>query len=173
MEILRSSKNKNKLIDYMKRAIGYKETELEFIYGKNSYKDKLTKLDFLRLLRDLRQSYQCIYEENSLDIQSEYRTFKKSGLSNVRCTISGIENIKMYCKTDSIEDIPTAIFVKKERNYKDPRFPSVNFYPIIDHDYNFRMNLKSETPMNRTNRDVQKLLENPNFPLQIGFGARF
>ena len=38
MEVLRSTKNKNKLIDYMKRAIGYENTELEFAYGKHHLK---------------------------------------------------------------------------------------------------------------------------------------
>ena len=166
MEVLRSTKNKNKLIDYMKRAIGYENTELEFAYGKNPLKDKLTKLDFLRILNELRQSYPCISEDNSLDIQNEYRTFKRSGLGNIRCSISGIENIKMYCKTNSIEDIPSAIFVRKERDYKDPKFPSVNFKPIIDYDYNFRINLKREEILNRNNREVQKILENWNGSLK-------
>ena len=77
MEVLRSTKNKNKLIDYMKRAIGYENTELEFVFGKNSFRDTLGKLDFIRILNELRQSYPCISEDNSLDIQNEYRTFKR------------------------------------------------------------------------------------------------
>ena len=159
MEILRSSKNKSKLIDYMKRAIGYDNAELEFIYGKHPFRDRLKRSDFIRLLGELRQTYQCISEENTLDIQTEYRTFKKSGIGNIRCSISGIENIKMYCKNNSIEDIPSAIFLKKEKNYRDPKFPSINFDPLIDYDYNFRINLKSEELLNRNNREVQKLLE--------------
>ena len=159
MEVLQSRKANNKLIDYMKRAIGYKDTELEFVYGVNPYERGLNKIKFLQLLNTLRQSYQCISEENSLDIQTEYKKFKKTGLGNVRCSISGIENIKIYCKENSIENIPSAIFLKKDREFKDPNLPNVNFYPIKDHDYNFRINLKGETPLNRNNREVQKLLE--------------
>ena len=167
MEILGSSKNKSKLIEYMKRAIGYENTELEFIYGKNPYKNGLNKLEFIRLLKELRHSYSSISEENTLDIQLEYRTFKKSGIGNIRCSIQGIENIKMYCKTDSIEDIPSAIFIRKEKEYKDQRFPSFIFKPIIDHDYNFRINLKKEESLNRNNRDVQKMLETWNDSLKF------
>jgi len=149
MELLKSKNAENQLFQYMKRAIREKDSELEFIYGINNYTDKIERLDFIRLLSSLKQRYTTLSEENTLDII----------INDFRCSITGIENIKKYCKMDSIEDIPGSVFIKKYK-YSDPSFPNIKFNPIFDYDYNFRINLKKEEKIEESNADIQSLLLN-------------
>lgn len=145
MKLLSGQKN-TQLIQYVKRAIEDKDCELEFVYG-GDFKSKMNREDFLRVLNILKQKYPLLHEENTLDII----------IKDIRTTITGIENIKKYCKSDNIEDIPLKNFIKKER-YVDPRFPSVKFYPIVDYDYNYKINLKSEKEIDESYFEVQSLL---------------
>ena len=145
MNLLGGQKN-TQLFQYAKYAIEDKNCELEFVYG-GDFKSKMNREDFLRVLNTLRQKYPLLHEENTLDII----------IKDIRTTITGVENIKKYCKTDSIEDIPLKNFIKKKR-YSNPRFPNVKFYPIIDYDYNYKINLKSEEEIDESYFEVQSLL---------------
>ena len=78
-------------------------------------------------------------------------------LSNIRFTINGINDIKKYCKTDEIVGIANVSFMKKQY-YKDPHFPSIKFTPIIDYEYNYRINLKTEEQLNESNVEIQGIL---------------
>ena len=145
---LLNGRNNTKLLEYTKRAIEDDNCELEFVYGTN-ISNKLNRGDFLRILNTLKQKYLLLYEENTLDII----------IKDIRTTITGIENIKKYCKADSIEDIPLKKFIKKVR-YVDRKFPSVKFYPIVDYDYNYKINLKSEENIEESSVEIQSLLMN-------------
>ena len=145
MELLKGKKG-NQLFQYAKRAIEDKDCELEFVYG-GDFRSKLDRDDFLRILSILKQKYPSVSEENTLDII----------IKDIRTTITGIENIKRYCKTDTIEEVPLRNFIKKRR-YVDPSFPSVKFFPIIDYDYNYKINLKSEEEMGESSVEIQSLL---------------
>ena len=147
MNLLTGHKN-TQLFQYVKRAIEDKNCELEFVYG-GDFKSKMNREDFLRVLNTLKQKYPLLHEENTLDII----------IKDIRATITGLENIKKYCKTDNIEDIPLKNFIKKTR-YNDHRFPNVKFYPIIDYDYNYKINLKSEEEIDESNYEIQSLLMN-------------
>ena len=70
--------------------------------------------------------------------------FKKEKISNIRCSLSGIDAIKQYCKTDSLTGIEKyATFLIKRNHSKDgERFDS-----IVDEDYNLRMTLKDEVEL--------------------------
>ena len=107
---------------YMANALTSTDCELEWVYGSHP-RNTLSKPEFLKVLNDLRQNYKFHGETTDLDIKLQYVKLKKSGLSNVRCTISGVQNIKKYCKTNSIIDIPILKFMKKESN-KDSKNPS-------------------------------------------------
>ena len=48
----------------------------------------LNKEEFLRVLNFCRQNYKFAGEKNDLDIRSQYVKLDKSGLSNIRCSIS-------------------------------------------------------------------------------------
>lgn len=145
MKLLTNKKN-DQLLQYVKRAIEDKNCELEFVYG-GDFKSKLNREDFLRILNILKQKYSLLHEENTLDII----------IKDIRTTISGIENIKKYCKTDDIKDIPLKNYIRKTR-YRDPRFPSVKFSPIIDYDYNYKINIKSEEEIDESYYEIQSLL---------------
>jgi len=139
---------------FMRKSITTSDLELELIYGSHP-RNTLKKPDFLKVLNDLRQNYKFIGESNNLDIRSQKVKLEKSGLSNIRCTISGVQNIKKYCKTNSITDIPTTTFMKKVSN-KDDKNPSLSFDQIVNTDYNFRINLKKEINLDDDDPEVIK-----------------
>ena len=146
------------LKEFMKKSLVSKEYELEWIYGSNP-RNILKKSEFIRLLNHLRQNYKFANESNSLDIRLQFVKLERSGLSNIRCTIDGVQNIKTYCKTNSIVDIPTVKFMKKVSN-KDDKNPSLTFNQIVNTDYNFRINLKKEIMLEDDDDEVIKFKDN-------------
>ena len=72
------------------------------MHGYTPHKDPMKKTDFLRLLNILRQKYHSIEESNTLDINKQVVTLKKTLLSNIRVSIEGVQNIQRYCKTNKI-----------------------------------------------------------------------
>ncbi|MAD57228.1 MAG: hypothetical protein CMK44_01465 [Porticoccus sp.] len=142
--------NYNRLFNYMKEAIKNNNCELEFVYGSHPKNYPLNRNEFIRILKDVRQKYNSISESTTLDITGK-------NFENVRCTIYGIENIKKYCKTDSLDDISNISFMKK-KVYKNQSGPSVDYWPIIDYDYNFRINIKEEEELEITDEKVQILM---------------
>ena len=154
MELLHSEKLKNKTKLYMKRAIGYKNCEFEFVYGSNPNKGKIERENFLHILHSLSQKFSTSSEETTLDIQTEKN---KSELSDIRFTIHDLDNIKKYCQKNSFDEIVNVTYMRKKK-YKDEDLPSFEFGSIIDHDYNFRINLKHEEELDENNHEVQKIL---------------
>ena len=140
--------------EFLKKSLVNPEYELEWIYGSHP-RNSLKKPEFLRVLNFCRQNYKFAGESNVLDIRSQYVRLDKSGLSNIRCSISGVQSIKKYCKTNSIVDIPTCTFMKKVSN-KDDKNPSLSFNQVVNTDYNFRINLKKEVILNDDDQDLIK-----------------
>ena len=146
------------LKEFMKKSLVSKEYELEWIYGSNP-RNILKKSEFIRLLNHLRQNYRFANESNSLDIRLQFVKLERSGLSNIRCTVDGVQNIKTYCKTNSIVDIPTVKFMKKVAN-RDDKNPSLTFKQVVNTDYNFRINLKKEIELEDDDDEVIKFKDN-------------
>lgn len=144
--------------DFFKKSLVNSEYELEWIYGSHP-RNSLNKSEFLRILNFCRQNYKFSSEKNDLDIRSQYVKLEKSGLSNIRCTVSGVENIKRYCKTNMITDIPGITFMKKISN-KDDKNPSLSFNQIVNTDYNFRINLKKEILLDDDDEELIKFKDN-------------
>ena len=140
--------------EFLKKSLVNPDYELEWVYGSHS-RNSLKKEEFLRVLNFSRQNYKFVGESSVLDIRSKYARLDKSGLSNIRCSISGVQNIKKYCKTNSIVDIPMISFMKKVSN-KDDKNPSLSFNQIVNTDYNFRINLKKEILLNDDDKDLIK-----------------
>ena len=140
--------------EFLKKSLVNSEYELEWIYGSHP-RNSLKKEEFLKVLNFCRQNYKFSGESSNLDIRSQYVRLDKSGLSNIRCSISGVQSIKKYCKTNSIIDIPTCTFMKKVSN-KDDKNPSLSFNQIVNTDYNFRINLKKEILLNDDDSDLIK-----------------
>ena len=150
--------DKEELLPYFAKAISNKEIEIELIYGAHR-NDKLQKADFLRLLKYLRTTYSLTSETNTLDISKQYVKVGKTGISNIRCSLSGIKEIRTYCKTNSILGLNNVVFMRKTP-YKDPKNPAVSYGPKINRDYGYRVNMKQETLLEEENPDVQKFKEN-------------
>ena len=136
MNILSTNRKGETTKEFLKKSLVNPDYELEWVYGSQG---NSLKKEFLRVLNFCRQNYKFAGESSNLDIRSQYVRLDKSGLSNIRCSISGVQNIKKYCKTNSIVDIPTVTFMKKESNKDDK-----SFNQIVNTDYNFRINLKKE-----------------------------
>ena len=173
LETNRREKPHMNIKEYMKRAISDPECELEFVYGDNPRNGRLTKTQFLHVLNNLRQTYRGKAETNTLDIQIHYSKLgtvwsaqherwesvkKGTGISSIRCTIEGVENIKRYCKTNSIDGLPNVTFMRKEL-YDDPKLESLEFSSIKNTDYNFRINLKKEIPLQSTSEEATAMKE--------------
>ena len=150
MNILSTNRKGESTKEFLKKSLVNPEYELEWIYGSHP-RNSLKKEEFLRILNFCRQNYKFAGESSVLDIRSQYVRLDKSGLSNIRCSISGVQNIKKYCKTNSIVDIPTVTFMKKESNKDDK-----SFNQIVNTDYNFRINLKKEVLLNDDDSDLIK-----------------
>jgi hypothetical protein len=142
------------LVSYFAKAISDKEIEIEWIYGTHPKIDTLQKQDFIRLLCYLRTNHPLISETNSLDINRQYTNRRgKTGIGNIRCTIEGVQDIRSYCKTNSIEGIPNLQFIKKQI-YKDHKNLTHSYDPIINRDYNYRINAKQEQPLSDEDNEV-------------------
>ncbi len=142
------------LVSYFAKAISDKEIEIEWIYGTHPKIDTLNKTDFLRLLTYLRTNHPLISETNTLDINRQYTNRRgKTGIGNVRCSIEGVQDIRKYCKSNSIEGLSDILFVKKQI-YKDLKNLTHSYDPIINRDYNYRINAKTESPLSDEDREV-------------------
>ena len=100
MELFRG--NKDNSLSHIIETITNKDVELEVIFGVNEHKNPIHRSEFMRLLELCKTDYQLIDEVSTLDIRQE---FKQDMISNIRCSIQGIDFIKQYCKTDSLEGI--------------------------------------------------------------------
>lgn len=151
MELFQS--DSTKLNTYFREAILNNNCELEFIYGSHPRENPITQTEFIRLLSSIRQKYKNISESSTLDISlSDLEQY-----SPVRVSIHGLENIKRYCRSDSLDEITDITYMEKQ-NYINPKFPSVVFRPIVDFNYNFRINIKSEEYLEVNDNVVQNIL---------------
>ena len=142
------------LVPYFAKSISDRQIEIEWIYGSHPINDTLQKSDFLRLLKRLRSDYPFIGERNSLDIRRQYINRQgRKGIGNVRCTIEGVSDIRTYCKENSIEGLKNISFLKKQL-YKDPKRSIDAYKRIIDTEYNFRINMKTEIELSDEDREV-------------------
>ena len=134
-------KDNQRLYKYLQQPIeSVGETELEVIFGSTENKNPITKPIFLKLLDKCKEYYHFLSEENFLDIRQEY---SKGMVSNVRCTITGLQSIKKYCKKEELDDIDDVTFIQK-KYYKNAAEPTYKFLPLRDDNYNIRLTLKKE-----------------------------
>ena len=138
--------------EYFKQAILNDENELEAIFGYTPAKNPINKKIFMNILEKCRENYETKYEETSLDIRTEFR----NNVSNVRCTVKGIESIKQYCREDSLENISNenieyiqkGVFTDGTKRYGQ----------IRDEYHNIRLNLKTEKQLNNRHHFVKSML---------------
>ena len=89
MVLFKSNADNSKVFRYLKEAIKNNNCEFEFIYGSHPKNYPLSRNQFIRILKELKQKYPSSVESNTLDIVEKY-------IGNIRVTIYGIENIGGY-----------------------------------------------------------------------------
>ena len=152
MELFRG--NKDNSLSYIIETLTHKQLELEVIFGKNEHKNPVDRKTFMRLLNLCKTDYGLFEEETTLDIRHE---FQKGKVSNVRCSLRGIDAIKHYCKKDTLQGIEekTTFLLKRNHTKDGKRFDS-----IIDEDYNLRMTLKDEFELSSGDSKVMEFMKN-------------
>ena len=139
MEIL--SKNKD-VLDYFNTAISNDNNniELEVIFGSFPRNNPVNKLIFKKLLDKLKTD---LGEPISISTNLDIRTKFGSNVSNTRCSILDLESIKKYCITNSLENLlESSVIIIQKEDYKDSIIKNSR---IVNEEYNYRINLKSET----------------------------
>ena len=142
--------NKLDLIKYMKIALLEKNTELEYLY-----KGGLNIDDFLSLLSFCKDKYKKMDVLSTLDIKIGNTSGPRLTYSNVRTTITGIQYIKQYCKTNQLDDMMNMEFMEKTNYYNDGER-----YTIDNEEYNYRINLKNEIDLEYDDAKVINLRDN-------------
>ena len=102
-----------------------------------------------------KENYHVLEETTSLDIRNEFR----NNVSNIRCTINGLESIKRYCREDSLDNIENDYisFIQKQY-YKDKTNPTKKYTSLQDINFNVRLNLKTENPLSKEHNFVIQFL---------------
>ena len=130
-----------------------KGIELELIFGAAPKTNPITKKVYLNLIDKCKENYTFISEECSLDIRKKF----KSNVSNIRCTLNGIDNIKKYCKQDNLNDIDNVEYIIKTF-YKNSLKKNKKFFSMKDTDYNVRLNIKNEKQISDNHKHVIQFL---------------
>ena len=77
--------------------------------------------------------------------------------SNIRTEISGIHNIRKYCKTNVLTDISSYSFLRKRRE----RFPNMK-NPFNVSKYNLRYSIDHEENLSENSGEIQTLMSSWN-----------
>jgi len=150
MEIL--SKNKD-VLDYFNTAISNDDNniELEVIFGSFPRNNPINKLIFKKLLDKLKTD---LGEPISISTNLDIRTKLGSNVSNTRCSILDLDSIKKYCITNSLENLPeSSVIIIQKEDYKDSTIKNSR---IVNEEYNYRINLKSETNIDYDLKQIER-----------------
>ena len=126
---------KNKIHDFIRNTL--KDDSLELEVGVFSKYYKISKTDFINLIRKLKGLGLNQEKSNNEYILDVF--FEKE--NNIRMTIHGDKHINKYCNTNNINDIKEHVeFIEKKRF----SLAGKEVKPLELRDYNLRLNLKSE-----------------------------
>jgi hypothetical protein len=146
----------------------YPGDEFELKFGTKP-DNQITKIDFDNIIQKFKSlGFNLINESYTLNITNEYtdeRTQKQRD-SNIRTTITGIGNIQKYCRQNIISEdkLNNISFLQKFK--KKPSNTSRDvLYPIDFHDFQFRVNYKTERNLTPTadkpiREEITQLIEN-------------
>ena len=133
------------------------ELELEIKFGTLGIKN-ITRINYDNVLKKLLSS--GFYIDSTvylMRIQNEYMDPKTGAprLSNMRTEINGLQNIRTYCQTNSLETIESGIaYIQKMPFTSDTSTSSVNV-----NDFNFRVSLAKEIKLDKTVPMVRTTLD--------------
>jgi len=137
--------DKSVIMKYFKQSLNNELLEYECVIDQKL----IDKKTFLRVLSKLKDFNDFNYEEHSLDI----RCLNGRRFSDVRITINGLDDIKKYCKTDTL-DVVDKVFVKKQLHKEKFGEAPEYTYKLNNSDYDYRINIKSEVPLEEDNPEV-------------------
>ncbi len=121
--------------------------ELEVVFG-SKYKASLTRINFeavIAKLKSLGFTSAAASGQYHLNIQNQYIDHKtgRTGIGNIRTTVSGLKNIQEYCKTNGFDfsNPPAYIsFLQKILKVAGGK----KLFPINFNNFRFRVNYKEE-----------------------------
>lgn len=157
----------NEYINMYLGANSSRQDEFEVRFGTKHY-NTISKIDFdniIEKLKSLQFKEEIVDGSYTLNIQNEYNDERtgKVKMSNIRTTISGLQNIQNYCKENNldIENLPVGtIFMQKFPKRLGNARDSVTLKPIDFHDFHFRVKYSTERHLHTKKNEVIMLLEN-------------
>jgi hypothetical protein len=133
------------------------ELELEVKFSTIGFKP-ITRINFDNIIKKLLSlGFKIDYNVYLLRVQNEYLDPKTGTvrLSNVRTEISGLQNIRTYCQTNSLTSIESGVqFIMKNR-FENETGVNVN-------DFNFRVSLNKEIKLSASSPMVRSMLDKWN-----------
>ena len=136
------------------------ELELEVKFGTMGVKP-ITRINFDNVIKKLLSlGFKIDNNVYLLRIQNEYMDPKTGTvhLSNIRTEINGLQNIRIYCQTNSLTSIESGVnYIMKSRADTGQVDPNVNM-----NDFNFRVSLSKETKLSASTPMVRSMLDKWN-----------
>ena len=133
------------------------ELELEVKFGTLGFKT-INRINYDNVMKKLLASGFTV-DENIylLRIQNEYMDLRTGAprLSNIRTEINGLQHIRKYCQTNSLDSIETGIAYIQKAPFQATDLPtSVNV-----NDFNFRVSLSKESKLDKNVPTVRTTLD--------------
>ena len=141
-----TSEEAEKVKNYLQIALLDENVELELLFKNN----RISKNDFDRVFKTLSSNLQFISRPEELDIRLSDKLY------DLRTTIVGLTNIKLYCKTNDLRGIE----YKMIRKNKFIRSEKKKMEAIFINDYDFKINIKNESDIEKTNDKHIEFLAN-------------
>lgn len=123
--------------------------ELEVRFGTRNLKHvaSITKIDFDNVIKTLLSAGYIMEktDDYTLKINSEITDphTGKPRMADIRTEITGLHNIQMYCRTNSLDKVHP-VFVQKTGFHPDESSASAPIPPVNFDDFNFRLSLQTE-----------------------------
>ena len=152
----------NTLLDKYSRHIygNYNsDYELEIRFGTIG-RSTITKIQFYKVIEYLlSNNFNKVSDDHILKIQNEYINNKtgRKMMSSIRTELSGINNIKKYCKTNNVNEITDLKLYNKAKVKNESGDP---IRPVDYHDFNFRISLQSENNILKTSNFGKNIINN-------------
>ena len=141
-----TSEEAEKITNYLQIAQLNENVELELLFKNN----RIGKNDFDRVFKTLSSKLQFIPKPEELDIRLSEKLYE------LRTTIIGLSNIKLYCKTNDLHGIEYQM-IRKNRYIPSEK---KNMEPIFINNYDFKINIKNESNIEKTNAKHIEFLSN-------------
>lgn len=148
------------------------EYEMEAKFGTKGIK-RITKIDYDNVIKKLKSiGFKSDNESGDYSLKIQPETIYRGELSVAgnfdlfRVEINGILNIQEYCKTNNIKSLSQksagSVIVLQKYDVKDPSNSDEYIHSADFDDFNFRVTMKSERTINKTNPKVINLFDSWN-----------